>query len=730
MTFNNETDILHLSSVPQRKCRHILFAIISLTILISIIYSNSLDCSWHFDDMQSIKDNPNIHMEKLSWEYFYNAFHSDPNNPHKIYRPISCLSLALNYYYGELNVFGYHVVNISVHLIASVFLFLFIYKLFDLPLLKDKYNDSSYFIALLATVLWAANPIQGQAITYIVQRMASMAGMFYIMAMYFYLCARTVGKGAGRAIFFLLSLTAFFLSLGSKENGVMLPFSLLGLELFLLNSNLFHHAKKNYIKAIVILFFIIFVSVLYIFLKNVNLYEILISGYDNRPFTLGQRLLTETRVIIFYISLILYPVSTRLNINHDIDLSISLFNPVSTMISILIIAATIGFTIYRGKRYPLLAFSVCFFLLNHFIESFLLNLELIYEHRNYIPSMFLFLPIAAGLSKGLDLYKTKKSMRYVIIAFIILFLVGLGHSTFIRNFTWKNEKSLWIDAVDKSPDLARPHHNLAKYFDDHGYKEEALSEYMKALTLKWTNRKDERFTTYYNLGLFFTVQKDFTSAIDYYNKALQIKTDFAGVYNNLATIYYNKNEDIQAHKYLEKAFALSPYNPFTNINLALYFLKIKEPSKALFHLNRVTSNELFIPRQSFTGIAYKQMQRYGMAVTCFRNVVEKDSDDLLANLNLAEIYHITGQMELSRRYIDKALLIMFAEDGVYKKTLDNLNKKNADILYPSNTIIIPLIKASIIEKNTELNSWLDYIKKFAEESEKHIRGKGALNTPG
>jgi capsular polysaccharide biosynthesis protein len=77
--------------------------------------------------------------------------------------------------------------------------------------------------------------------------------------------------------------------------------------------------------------------------------------------------------------------------------------------------------------------------------------------------MFFFLPIASGLYMGLDYYKNRKRMQYIIILSIVLILVSLGHSTFMRNFTWKNEKTLWVDAVDKSPNLSRPHHNLGKY---------------------------------------------------------------------------------------------------------------------------------------------------------------------------------------------------------------------------------------------------------------------------
>ena len=109
-------------------------------------------------------------------------------------RPLSYLTFALNYHIGGGNVFGFHVVNFAIHYLASIFLFLIIYNTLRLPLLNDRYEKNAYAIALLSVFFWATHPIQVTAVTLIVQRMASMAGMFYIMGMYFYLKGRTTSS--------------------------------------------------------------------------------------------------------------------------------------------------------------------------------------------------------------------------------------------------------------------------------------------------------------------------------------------------------------------------------------------------------------------------------------------------------------------------------------------------------------------------------------------------------
>jgi len=109
-------------------CRKLVFTILALAIILFSIYSNSFYCSWQFDDEPNITENPNLHLKKITPETIKDALFSNRNN-----RPVACITLALNYYFGGLDVFGYHLINIFIHLISSIFLFLFIYHTFFGP---------------------------------------------------------------------------------------------------------------------------------------------------------------------------------------------------------------------------------------------------------------------------------------------------------------------------------------------------------------------------------------------------------------------------------------------------------------------------------------------------------------------------------------------------------------------------------------------------------------------
>ena len=154
-------------------------------------YSNSFNSSWHLDDEANITGNHRIHIKALTPESITGTLYANPVSAGKMYRPVANLTFALNWYVGQNNVTGYHIVNVAVHLVTAFLLYLTIINLYRTPKLASQYEPASgYFIAFLAAALWAVNPIQTQAVNYIVQRMALLAAMFYLFGVYFYVKLR------------------------------------------------------------------------------------------------------------------------------------------------------------------------------------------------------------------------------------------------------------------------------------------------------------------------------------------------------------------------------------------------------------------------------------------------------------------------------------------------------------------------------------------------------------
>jgi len=683
--FNLESEI-HLSEYRKK-----VFVFITLFIIILAIYSNTFNASWHFDDEPNITDNHNLHLKELSWQKIKGTFFANPFQPGKLYRPAACLSFALNYYFGRDNVLRYHIVNISIHFLAAFFLFLFIYHTLNLPLLKARYGPNSYFIALLAATLWTINPIQTQAITYIVQRMASMAGMFFIVSMYLYLKGRMATQNPAKIILFLLCTISSLLAFGSKENAVMLPATLFLYDFLLIQGISRENTKKNLKILLVAAILTLSISIIYLAFVDTTLSSFF-RLYEKRVFTLWERLLTQPRVIIFYISLIFYPVSTRLSLAHDIVISRSLFDPSTTILCIILIIGIVIGSLCISKREPLISFSILFFFLNHAIESTILPLELIFEHRNYIPSMLLFVPIAIGLINAISYFSYKRSMQKIITLSIILVIIGLGHATFMRNFTWRNEESLWIDCTDKYPDLHRPQHNLAKYYNDINNDKKAIVEYEKALGLKLINRKDEKAITYFNLGVIHLLRKEFKKAKGYFLQAMEIDTCCPGAHNNQAIVLAATTRNYEeVYNELQKAITCQPASMSARSNLGILLVKsgridegIVEIKKAL----KIAPNN--VPTLLRLGYAYMKKGHLGTASIYFKKVLEKRNRNIRAFLFLAEIYTLGGHEQKALKSLSQFLdtvqdsnLIPFLEDLFEEKSLLTV--------IPDMDIIVPLL---------------------------------------
>jgi Tfp pilus assembly protein PilF len=448
----------------------------------------------------------------------------------------------------------------------------------------------------------------------------------------------------------------------------------------------------------------------YIYLKGGNIFSFL-DGYENRPFTLAQRLLTEPRILIFYVSLLLYPVPNRLSITHSIHVSTSLFDPIWTLFSILLVLGAIGYSVYLAKRQSLFSFCILFFFLNHVIESTIFPLELVFEHRNYIPSMFFFLPIAIGFAYLLKLYEKKRAMKSIISVFIVFLLIGLGNSSFVRNFAWKNEKTLWAEALEKSPNMFRPHHNLAKYYQDHGFPQKAIEEYEKALKSQVIVRKDEMAVTYYNLGKLYSDMNALNKAIYFYHSALKINPLFFRALGSLASAYDRKGSASQANYYLQKAIQLNPYDPLANFNLGLYYLKKRVPEKGIYCFNLAASNETLSKDCLFyLGIAYKQKNENGRAATYFKKAINNHVKLVDSHLNLAEIYAKTSRPELALEETRKALDLMSKSQEIFHSSMGRIfSNKKFEALQPSKTILLPLLSRSIKTKNQELRIMKEYL---------------------
>jgi tetratricopeptide (TPR) repeat protein len=612
------------------------FFFISLLILLLAVYGNSFHGEWHFDDIPNIIENPNIHLTNLSLKGMYNAFHFQGD----LIRPVSYLSLAINYCFGGLDTFGYHLINFIIHYVTAIFLFLFILNTLRLPVLRDRYGEKAYAISALATVLWAINPVQVLAVSYVVQRMASMAGMFYIAAMYFYLKGRTVEGTKNKAIFFLSSVVAALLAFGSKETAAMLPVSLFIYDLFLIQGAERDTVRKNLKFAFIPFAVVIIIANLYLDLSSI------LDDYRIRSYTLGERLLTEPRVIIFYITLLLYPIQSRLTLLHDINISQSLIDPWTTLPAILIIVLSVGYMVTNARKRPLISFCILFFFLNHFIEGSFIPVELIYEHRNYIPSMLFFVPVAIFILRALDYFAYKKAIRWLIVFSVTFILFAEGHTVYMRNEVLKTDMALWIDNILKYPRLSRPHNNLGINYSRQGLREAGMGEFIEALRLNNYENLTIEARTEINMGNFYLNEGQEDEAFTHYRKAIWISPTNAQPYAGMAQINLRRGNVDPAYRYIKKALKINASPVEYRELFSLILLRQRSDRNAAIEASRVLQrddNRIF-PRLILAEVQW-QKGIYDRAIMNLKDVVRMHPLYVQAYLFLIDIYDKKGDKD-------------------------------------------------------------------------------------
>lgn len=680
------------------------FAFLALAVLVLLIYSNTFNADWHFDDVHNILERDALHMTHISWSKIKQSF---VNEKGKLDRPVACLSFSLNHLVGGLNVFGYHAVNISIHVAASFFLFLFLHLTLHMPGIRERHGSHAYAIALLAGVLWAVHPIQTQAVTYIVQRMASLAGLFYIMAMYFFAKARTADGRARSYAWFAACILSSLLAFGSKQNAFVLPVTLLLYDQLISGTAFWSQNRRKMTFGILVLVLAVLLGLTYYHFGHGHILNAL-DGYNKRVFTLTERLLTQPRILIFYLSLLIYPSPTRLSLVHDVTLSTSLFTPISTLFSIAFIIALIGGAVFTSKKTPLISFSILFFFLNHVIESTVFPLELIFEHRNYIPSMLFFLPIAMLIVNGLKYFSYKRSLRVLFAGFVVLFLIGTGNATYLRNVIWKYDESLWIDCMDKYPNLWLPYINLGKYYADNGQPEKAMEYFQRGLGKKSVSDLDILFyyKTYFNLGSIHLLQGREQEALDHLFKASTYGIRDANQHILMAAILIDQGRHQEAEARLIRALADEPRQVDSLSNLGLLYDKLRQTQEAIHMLSRALEKApSHSPTLSRLGRIFLQEKQYGKAFVYLKRALKTNPGDMLNILYLALLYDLRKDSRKADEILEK-LLKFSAPQGLHALVEDLSSRKRRPALISLNQQALSLL-AHACERNAHRFSELE-----------------------
>ncbi len=601
-----------------------------IVILGIIIYSNSFNCAFHYDDGLHIVNNAkirNIGDVNAWWNYSQ--------------RPISMFSFVLNYHFNKLDVWGYHLVNLLIHLITTGLVWWFAFLIFSSPALKEHpVVKNKFLLSFFISLLFLAHPLATQSVTYIMQRQNAMAAMFYFLSIILYMKGRMSDKEIWKKyLLFAGSLIFMILGVFSKENAFTIPLSIILVEFFFLRTRKISINFKDY-RVILAIVFLIGLAVLVLSRFSFDMFDIRKpSDIEGRNYTITplNYLFTEFWVILKYIQLLIFPINQSLD--HDIRISNNFFE-LRTIISFLVLLGLVVWAVFLFKKHRIFSFGIIWFLLTLSIESSIIPLDdFIYEHRTYLPSFGFFLIISIVIYNLL----WQKNKNIAISIFVLLVIIS-SIASHQRNNVWKDDITLWSDVVLKSPGKARPLINRGLAYANLGQLDKALADLSKAADIA------PSAYIFWNRGIIYSSIQQWDKAIADYSSLVKIDTGNTDAYFNRAVAYDNSGDHDKAYDDYSKVIKQKPSYLGAFNNRGVINDNRGQLDKAIddyTHAIWIDSN--YSPAYENRANVYKEKGQPFAAIIDYTRAIDKSSQ------KSARTYFNRGMVYRSLGWWDKAL---------------------------------------------------------------------------
>ncbi len=440
-----------------------------LFLLVIVAYWPGLAGPFVLDDHVSIGAMGNLGGVR-DWETFKAFVFGGTAGPTG--RPLALLSFLIDGNTWPTDPWPFKRTNLIIHLINGALLGVLISKILQL-LEFDKSAVRS--IAFVSAAFWMLHPFLVSTTLYAVQRMAQLSTLFIFVGLIGHLYGRTmITRNAMQAYLIMsLSLGSFtLLAMLSKENGILLP-TLVGVfefTIFASQRDRIASLDRRWILVFVVAPSLIIVSYLGVTAFNSDFFQIV----PPREFSLYERILTQPRILLDYLQNWFIPklYTTGIFQDHFIK-SVSILSPISTLLSSIFHIVIISLALLNRRKWPLVALAVLFFYAGHILESSVLNLELYFEHRNYVAAAFLYLPLVAFLQRKLS----RQGLLTVGIAGMLL----LGGFTRYSATIWQDFPSMVAASARKAPTSARAQAQYATILFNSQRYEESLQVIDRAI---------------------------------------------------------------------------------------------------------------------------------------------------------------------------------------------------------------------------------------------------------
>lgn len=519
-----------------------------------LVYGQTFGYGFVFDDYLFIVTNPfikNFHNFPVMWHAF------------PLTRFVGMYSFALNYHFHQLNPQGYHIFNFLIHLICTglawalaSFLFNRTQFLSDEPSLA---KELPYLIALIFLV----HPCQTQAVTYITQRFESLATMFYLAAILFYLKARVSTVVREKIILGGLAVAAMILGIMTKEVVVTLPAMMLIFEWVVFSDK----GQRNIKILLIGMGFFLSVLLAKMLHAGVGIFgqSYVSESHDGDVMNFAQYGLTQLRVLLTFIRLLFFPIHQ--NLDYDYPVSSGLLHPPLTLLGLCVVVGSIVMVIKFRRALPLLSLGLAWMLI-----TFSINLaprtNIIFEHKMYLISFGFFIGVVAALTVVIR-------NRGTLIKFLFCIIAVLAFLSFQRNKVWANELSLWEDCIKYSPHKARVNASLGRVYGTLGRYDEAIYYLSRAIDIK------PDIISFENRGVIYSEKGQYTQALHDLDRSLTLDPGYFPIYLKRAWVYQILHNYQASFADLDHAIALNQYYEDAYLQRGMLWAQLGRPQEAV-----------------------------------------------------------------------------------------------------------------------------------------------------
>ncbi len=620
-----------------------------------LAYSNSFGVPFHYDDIHFLREQILIKSFPLFLDWITHNLTAIIGG-----RAFLLFTFYVNYFISGLDTFGYHIVNLLIHISTAFFFYLLLSSYVD----NDK-DDSCHLKSILASTLFLLHPIATESVTYISSRSSELSAFFILASMLLFFKATWNGF---RLIPYLLSIVCFVLGLASKEAAIVAPVLMLVFDLYFVSDT----------RGKIISRFKYYLPFLGIIGAGFSYY---FATYIMNPTQQGRgwtvHIFTEIKVFVAYLRLLILPYGQ--NIDPDVRESLSL-DP-ATMISLVIIAGLIIVAFLIRNKNKVVSFSIVWFFIN-------LSPFLVVRLSDYMAERWVY-AASLGYSLALSEALTDLMARYrragvsVILCVIMLF----GTLTLVRNSVYKDPIRLWTDAAEKSPGKIRPDSNLcASYLEmmdidkaiercnsavkkGSDYEETYINlasayfskgdlEKAKKILLSMKS-EGAAYIYHYNLGIIYAEKREYIKAIHEYRTILKTQPNSPAALSSIGECYRLLDNKAKSQEYFYLATRGIPQNGEDYLMLAESYFSLGDNEKGTENLrNALRAEPLNLHIRRTIANTYFDKKMYDEAYRHFAIMAKIAPNLAIAYTGMGKSMLAKGDLKEARKQLIRALNLL------------------------------------------------------------------------